>query len=70
MRDAVTSLFVEYLPKGTHQFSYDCIVTQTGDFSVGIATAQSLYAPVIVAHSAGKTLVSNKNNNSFTELTK
>lgn len=70
VRDAVTSLFVEYLPKGTHQFSYDCIVTQTGDFSVGIATAQSLYAPVIVAHSAGKTLVSNKNNNSFTELTK
>lgn len=60
VRDAVTSLFVEYLPKGTHQFSYDCIVTQTGDFSVGIATAQSLYAPIIVAHSGGKTLVSNK----------
>ena len=33
--------------------SYDCFAGNAGECSLGIATAQSQYAPVITAHSAG-----------------
>lgn len=56
VRDANTNLFLGWLPKGTHVVSYDCTVSQDGDFSCGIATAQSQYSPIIVAHSAGTLL--------------
>ncbi|MDE6480222.1 MAG: hypothetical protein K2L45_08115 [Muribaculaceae bacterium] len=56
IRDANTNLFFGWLPKGTHVISYDCTVSQEGDFSCGIATAQSQYSPLTVAHSAGTLL--------------
>lgn len=56
VRDANTNLFFGWLPKGTHVVSYDCTVSQEGTFSCGIATAQSQYSPLTVAHSAGTTL--------------
>lgn len=62
-RNSQTSFMIGFLPKGTHQFTYDCYISQQGDFTVGIATAQSLYAPAIVAHSAGKTLTVNQPKN-------
>lgn len=52
-RNEVTNLFVGTLTKGAHVLTYDCYVQQAGLFSLGIATAQSQYAPVIVAHSGG-----------------
>ena len=52
--DTQTNLFISFLPKGTHIVYYDCYVSQQGRFSVGIATAQSQYAPQITTHSAGQ----------------
>lgn len=59
VRDNSTNLFIPFLGKGTHVISYDCYVDREGDYSLGIASAQSQYAPVISAHSAGKTIVIN-----------
>ena len=56
VRDESTNLFIQFLPKGTHVVSYDCHVDRAGVYSLGIATAQSQYAPLIVAHSAGAEL--------------
>lgn len=55
---AQVSLFFTFLPKGTHVVTYDCYVTRAGTYSIGIATAQSQYAPVLSAHSGGGTVVS------------
>ena len=55
-RNESTNLFIPFLPKGTHVISYDCYVDRSGEYSLGIATAQSLYAPHITAHSSGSLL--------------
>ncbi len=56
VRDASTQLFISQLDKGVHELWYDCYVGQEGEFSCGIATAQSLQAPLITAHSGGSEL--------------
>ena len=56
VRDSSTNLFFGWLPKGHHVVSYDCRVSQEGEFSCGIATAQSQYSPLVTAHSAGAQL--------------
>ncbi|MDE7413435.1 MAG: hypothetical protein K2N05_06570 [Muribaculaceae bacterium] len=57
VRNTATNLFIPFLSKGTHVISYDCFVDREGEYSLGIATAQSQYAPVITSHSAGKVIV-------------
>ncbi len=52
-RDAATNFFISYLPKGTYVFEYPVNVTNNGDFSVGIASAQCMYAPEFNSHSEG-----------------
>ena len=52
-RDAATNFFIDYLPKGTYVFEYKLNATQKGDFSNGITTVQSMYAPEFAAHSEG-----------------
>lgn len=52
VRNEVTNLFFSRLPKGVHVISYDCWVTLPGEYSCGIATVQSQYAPTEVAHSS------------------
>lgn len=52
-RDAATNLFIDYLPKGTYQLTYDMTASLGGEFISGIATVQSQYAPELTAHSAG-----------------
>ncbi len=56
VRDAATSIYIEYLPKGHHVISYECTVSQDGDFSCGIATIQSQYSPLVTAHTSGSLL--------------
>lgn len=56
IRNDRTTLFIPFLSKGTHVISYDCDIDRSGEYSVGIAVAQSQYAPLIVASSKGKTL--------------
>ncbi len=52
VRNSETRFFLSYLPKGSYQFGYDCLLTSEGTFTAGIATIQSLYAPQLTAHSA------------------
>ena len=56
VRNESTNLFFDFLPKGHHVISYDCTISQQGEFSCGIATLQSQYAPALVSHSAGAIL--------------
>lgn len=56
VRNTCTNLFIPFLGKGTHVISYECYVDRAGEYTLGIAEAQSQYAPVITAHSAGKIL--------------
>ena len=53
VKDSKTDIFFYNIPKGTHVITYDAYVTNSGNFSNGIATIQCQYAPQIVAHSAG-----------------
>ena len=52
-RDAATNFFFSYLPKGTYVFEYPLRVIHKGDFSNGITTIQSMYAPEFSSHSEG-----------------
>jgi hypothetical protein len=52
-RDAATNFFFNWLPKGTYVFEYPLNVIHAGDFSNGITTVQSMYAPEFASHSEG-----------------
>lgn len=52
-RDAATNFFFDRIPKGTYVFEYDVRVNNAGDFSNGITTIQSMYAPEFSSHSEG-----------------
>ena len=52
-KDASTNFFFDYLPKGVFVFEYDVRVNNAGDFSNGITTIQSMYAPEFSSHSEG-----------------
>lgn len=56
IRNTATNLMIPVLPRGRHVISYDCFINEKGTFSAGIATIQSLYAPVLTAHSSGVSL--------------
>lgn len=52
-RDTSSNLFFNYLPRGTHHATIDCVVEMSGDFVSGVATIQSQLSPGMVAHSCG-----------------
>ncbi len=52
-KDVSTNFFFDYLPKGVYVFEYDLRVNNSGDFSNGITTIQSMYAPEYSSHSEG-----------------
>ncbi|MEZ5007076.1 MAG: MG2 domain-containing protein [Chitinophagales bacterium] len=52
-KDAATHFFFDYLPKGVYVFEYPLRVAHKGDFSNGITTIQSMYAPEFASHSQG-----------------
>lgn len=52
-KDASTHFFFDHLPKGVYVFEYDLRVTNAGEFSNGITTIQSMYAPEFSSHSEG-----------------
>ncbi|WP_443938671.1 alpha-2-macroglobulin family protein [Pedobacter sp. MW01-1-1] len=52
-KDASTNFFISYMPRGTYVFEYPLRVTHSGNFSNGITTLQSMYAPEFTTHSAG-----------------
>lgn len=52
-RDASTNFFISYLARGTYVFEYPLRVRHAGEFSNGITSIQSMYAPEFGAHSRG-----------------
>lgn len=52
-KDVATHFFFDRLPKGTYVFEYDLRANNSGDFSKGITTIQSMYAPEFTSHSEG-----------------
>ena len=52
-KDASTNFFISYMPKGNYVFEYPLRVTHAGNFSNGITSLQSMYAPEFTTHSAG-----------------
>ncbi|MBU2886352.1 carboxypeptidase-like regulatory domain-containing protein [Gilvimarinus agarilyticus] len=50
-RDTGTHFFFDMLNKGTYVFSYELRVNHAGVYNGGIATIQSMYAPVYSGHS-------------------
>ncbi|MCL2290736.1 MAG: MG2 domain-containing protein [Bacteroidetes bacterium] len=57
IKDASMNFFIDYLRRGTYVFEYDLRVSQKGDFSNGITTIQSMYAPEFTSHSEGVRVV-------------
>ncbi len=60
VRNDVTDFFFYRLPRGTFIITYDTFVSQEGEYANGIATLQSLYAPMLSAHSAGQIVTVNR----------
>ena len=56
-RDASTNFFFNRLPKGVYVFEYDLRANNKGNFSDGITSIQSMYAPEFSSHSEGVRLV-------------
>ncbi|MFT3980010.1 MAG: alpha-2-macroglobulin family protein [Ferruginibacter sp.] len=52
-KDASTNFFFSWLPRGSYVFEYPLFVSQVGNFSNGITTIQSMYAPEFSSHSEG-----------------
>ena len=52
-KDAATNFFFDNIPKGVYVFEYDLRVNNAGNFSNGITTIQSMYAPEFSSHSKG-----------------
>ncbi len=55
-KDVATHFYFDQLPKGTYVFEYPLRVVHKGDFSIGITTIGSMYAPEFSSHSAGNRL--------------
>lgn len=56
-RDVATNFFISYVNKGNYVFEYRLRVAQPGNYSTGISTVQSMYAPEFSAHSEGMRMV-------------
>ncbi len=60
-KDASTNFFFDHLPKGVYIFEYDLRINNAGEFSNGITTIQSMYAPEFSSHSEGvRVLIGNR----------
>lgn len=52
-KDTATHFFFDYINKGTYVLEYDIRVNNQGDFSNGISTIESMYAPEFNNHTKG-----------------
>ncbi len=58
-KDASTNFYFYNLPKGTYIYEYLVYVTRPGEYSGGITTIQSMYAPEFISNAeGGKVIVS------------
>jgi len=56
-KDVATNFFISRLNKGSYVFEYMLRVVQPGNYSTGISSIQSMYAPEFSAHSEGMRMV-------------
>jgi uncharacterized protein YfaS (alpha-2-macroglobulin family) len=56
VRDSATNFFIEWLPAGEYTLKYRLRANLAGQFRVGPATLQSMYAPEFCAFSTGQRL--------------
>ncbi|WP_264525361.1 MG2 domain-containing protein [Flavobacterium sp. N502536] len=52
-KDAATHFFFDAINKGTYVIEYDIRVNNSGEFSNGITTIESMYAPEFTSHTDG-----------------
>lgn len=52
-KDASTNYYFDSLPRGTYVFEYQVVVNREGQYSNGITTIQSMYAPDFTSHTGG-----------------
>ena len=52
-KDAATHFFFDSINKGNYVLEYDIRVNNSGDFSNGISTIESMYAPEFSSHTKG-----------------
>lgn len=52
-KDEATHFFFDQIKRGTYVIEYDVKVNNAGDFSNGITTIQSMYAPEFASHTKG-----------------
>ncbi|MBF4470195.1 alpha-2-macroglobulin family protein [Flavobacterium sp. HJJ] len=52
-KDVATHFFFDQINKGTYILEYDIRVNNTGNFSNGISTIESMYAPEYTSHTKG-----------------
>ncbi|MFD1601538.1 MG2 domain-containing protein [Flavobacterium artemisiae] len=52
-KDAATHFFFDQINKGTYVIEYDIRVNNSGQFSNGITTIESMYAPEFTSHTKG-----------------
>jgi hypothetical protein len=52
-KDASTNFFIDYMRAGTYVFEYPLYITHSGQYSIGLAQIQCMYAPEFVSHSNG-----------------
>lgn len=52
-KDVATHFFFDQINKGTYVLEYDIRVNNSGEFSNGITTIQSMYAPEFASHTKG-----------------
>lgn len=55
-RDAATHFFIDYLRKGTYVFEYPLRVQLSGEYPMGYASVECMYAPEFNSHSENITL--------------
>ncbi len=52
-KDASTHFFFDHINKGSYTIEYDLRINNKGDFSNGITTIESMYAPEYTSHTKG-----------------
>lgn len=50
-KDTATHFFINYLPKGTYVFEYPLRIQHKGEYQMGLATIECMYAPEFNSHS-------------------
>ena len=53
-KDLATHFFFDWLPRGKYVLEYSLRASLKGDFSNGISTIQSMYAPEFTGHTEGR----------------